>query len=261
VAQEVAQQAALAIDNARLYQAATRAIRERDDVLGMVAHDLRNPLGAILMSARLVRRREGEAAPGSRSPADAIERAVFRMDRLIEDLLDIARLEAGRLSIEPGRIPAARVVFEALDAQRAQAASASCTLHAELGPDLLDLWADRDRLLQILENLIGNALKFTDPGGEVAVGARPRDGEVLFWVRDTGYGMSPDEVAHLFDRFWQARKSDRRGAGLGLPIVKGLVEAHGGHIWVESTPGRGTTVFFTVPEARGVEARPSDTAH
>jgi PAS domain S-box-containing protein len=261
VAQEVAQQAALAIDNARLYQAATRAIRERDDVLGMVAHDLRNPLGAILMNARLVRRREGDAAPGSRSPADAIERAVFRMDRLIEDLLDIARLEAGRLSIEPGRIPVARVIAEALDAQRAPAASTSRTLHAELAPDLLDVWADRDRLLQIFENLIGNALKFTDRGGEVAVGARPRDAEVVFWVRDNGSGMSADEVSHLFDRFWQAHKADRRGAGLGLPIVKGLVEAHGGRIWVESTPGRGTTVFFTVPEARGAEDRPSDMTH
>jgi len=85
--------------------------------------------------------------------------------------------------------------------------------------------------------------------GEVAVGATPRDGEVVFWVRDNGCGISADDVSHLFDRFWQARKSDRRGAGLGLPIVKGLVEAHGGHIWVESTPGRGTTVFFTVPAA------------
>ena len=247
VAEEVAHQAALAIDNARLYQAATRAIRERDDVLGMVAHDLRNPLGVILMNARLLRRRAGEAAPGSRSPVDGIERAVSRMNRLIADLLDIARLEAGRLSIEPGRVPAAGVVADALEAHKVQAASMSCALHAELAPDLPDLWADRERLLQIFDNLIGNALKFIEPGGDVAVGAAPRDGVVVFWVRDTGCGMSADEVSHLFDRFWQARKSDRRGAGLGLPIVQGLVEAHGGRIWVESTPGRGTTVFFTVP--------------
>ena len=249
VARDVAQQAALAIDNARLYQAATRAIRERDDVLGMVAHDLRNPLAAIRMNAQLLRRREGEAAPGSRSPADTIERAVSRMDRLIADLLDIAGLEAGRLSIEPGRVPAARVVADVLDAHRVQAASTSCTLATELAPDLPDLWADRDRVLQIFENLIGNALKFIDPGGEVVVGAMPRDGEVVFWVRDTGRGMSADEVAHVFDRFWQARKADRRGAGLGLAIVKGLVEAHGGRVWVNSMPSRGATFFFTVPAA------------
>jgi PAS domain S-box-containing protein len=249
VAQEVAQQAAFAIDNARLYKAATLAIRERDDVLGMVAHDLRNPLGAIRMNVQLLRRREGEAPAGSRSPAEAIDRAASRMDRLIADLLDFARIEAGRISIEPGRVPTARVVADALDAHRVQAVSTSCALHAELAPDLPDLWADRDRLLQIFENLIGNALKFIDPGGEIAVGAMPRDGEVVLWVRDTGRGMSADEVSHLFDRFWQARKSDRRGAGLGLPIVKGLVEAQLGHIWVESTPGRGTTVFFTVPAA------------
>jgi PAS domain S-box-containing protein len=249
MAEEVAQRAAFAIDNARLYQAATRAIRERDDVLGMVAHDLRNPLGAIRMNAQLLRRREGEAAPESRSPADAIARAASRMDRLIADLLDIARLEAGRLSIEPVQVPTASVVADALDAHRAQAVSTSGTLVAELAPDLPDLWADRERLLQIFENLISNALKFIDAGGEVAVGATPRDGEVVFWVRDNGCGISADDVSHLFDRFWQARKSDRRGAGLGLPIVKGLVEAHGGHIWVESTPGSGTTVFFTVPAA------------
>ncbi|HXU00651.1 MAG TPA: PAS domain-containing sensor histidine kinase, partial [Polyangia bacterium] len=208
MAEEVAQRAAFAIDNARLYQAATRAIRERDDVLGMVAHDLRNPLGAIRMNAQLLRRREGEAAPESRSPADAIDRAASRMDRLIADLLDIARLEAGRLSIEPVHVPTASVVADALDAHRAQAVSTSGTLHAELAPDVPDLWADRDRLLQIFENLIGNALKFVDPGGEVTVGAAPRDGEVVFWVRDTGRGMSADELSHLFDRFWQARKSD-----------------------------------------------------
>jgi signal transduction histidine kinase len=249
VAQELAQQAALAIDNARLYRAATRAIHERDDVLNMVAHDLRNPLGAIRMNAQLLRRREGEAAPGSRSPADTIDRAASRMDRLIADLLDIARLEAGRLPIAPVQVGAAAVVADALDAHRAQAVSTSGKLVSELPPDLPDVWADRDRLLQIFENLIGNALKFIDAGGEVAVGATPRDGEMVFWIRDTGCGMSADDLSHLFDRFWQARKSDRRGAGLGLPIVKGLVEAHGGHIWVESTPGRGTTVFFTVPTA------------
>jgi signal transduction histidine kinase len=249
VAEEVARQAALAIDNARLYQAATYAIRERDDVLGMVAHDLRNPLGAILMNVQLLRRREVEAAAGSARPVDAIERAASRMNRLIADLMDIARVEAGRFAIEPGRIPTERLVAEALDAHRLQAASTSCTLHAELAPDLPDLWADRERLLQIFENLIGNALKFVDPGGEVSIGATPRNGELVLWVRDTGRGMSADELSHLFDRFWQARKSDRRGAGLGLPIVKALVEAHGGRIWVESTPGRGTTVFFTLPAA------------
>jgi signal transduction histidine kinase len=249
VAEEVARQAALAIDNARLYQAATYAIRERDDVLAMVAHDLRNPLGAILMNVQLLRRRGVEAAAGSARPVDAIERAASRMNRLIADLLDIARLEAGRFAIEPGRIPTERLVADALDAHRLQAASTSCTLHAELAPDLPDLWADRERLLQIFENLIGNALKFVDPGGEVSIGATPRNGELVLWVRDTGRGMSADELSHPFDRFWQARKSDRRGAGLGLPIVKALVEAHGGRIWVESTPGRGTTVFFTLPAA------------
>jgi PAS domain S-box-containing protein len=249
LAEELARRAALLIDNARLYRAAKHAVRERDDVLGIVAHDLRNPLGAILMYASALRKGGPAAGPGASRPADLIERAASRMNRLIGDLLDVTRLEAGRLSVEPERVPAARVVADALDAQKAVAAASSCALDAELAPDLPDVWADRDRLLQIFENLVGNALKFTDPGGRITIGATPRDGELMFWVGDTGHGMSAEEVAHVFDRFWQARKADRRGAGLGLPIVKGIVEAHGGRIWVVSTPDRGSTIFFTLPAA------------
>ena len=104
-------------------------------------------------------------------------------------------------------------------------------------------------LLQVFENLIGNALKFTHPGGRITVGAAPRAGETLFWVADTGSGIASEDVVHVFDRFWQSRKADRRGAGLGLSIVKGIVEAHGGRIWVESLIGRGSTFFFTIPAA------------
>ncbi len=112
-----------------------------------------------------------------------------------------------------------------------------------------EVWADADRLLQILENIIGNALKFTKPGGRVTVGVSRQNSQVLFRVSDTGPGIEPEDVPHLFDRFWQARKARRQGAGLGLPIVKGIVEAHGGRVWVESVPGRGSTFFFTIPAA------------
>jgi signal transduction histidine kinase len=122
-----------------------------------------------------------------------------------------------------------------------------------VAPAVLDVWADRDRLLQVFENLIGNAIKFTEAGDCITVGARTADGQVLFWVNDNGVGIAPENIPHVFDRFWQARRADRRGAGLGLPIVKGIVEAHGGRVWVESTPGRGSTFYFTVrtaPELR-----------
>ena len=111
------------------------------------------------------------------------------------------------------------------------------------------MWADRDRLLQIFENLVGNSLKFTGGGGSITVAAEVREKELLFSVRDSGMGIRPEHLPHLFDRFWQARRVERQGAGLGLQIVKCIVEAHGGRIWVESTPARGSCFLFSIPRA------------
>jgi signal transduction histidine kinase len=257
LAEELAQRAALSIENARLYRTAQRATQARDEVLGVVAHDLRNPLGTILIQAALLRLDGPKADPQSRA-TEVIERAATRMKRLIEDLLDVTRMEAGRLPIDPATIPAREVVIESVQSQESLVTSASLELRLDVAPDLAEVWADRDRLLQLFENLIGNAVKFTEPGGRVTVGATPRDGEVLFWVADTGVGISAEDLPHLFDRFWQARKAGRQGAGLGLPIVKGIVEAHGGRIWVESTPGHGSTFFVTFPMARREQARPPE---
>jgi signal transduction histidine kinase len=130
-------------------------------------------------------------------------------------------------------------------------------LHLDVRPDLPAAWADRDRLLQVFENLIGNAVKFTPAGGDVTVGAAPRGDEVLFWVCDSGSGIDAEDLPHVFDRFWQSSSARRHGAGLGLAIVKGLVEAHGGRVWADSAPGRGSTFFFTIPAASEMhEARP-----
>jgi signal transduction histidine kinase len=238
----------VAIENASLYRASVEAIQLRDQVLGIVAHDLRNPLGSVLMHTDLLRR---QGAPESRSPksVEAIERAATRMSRLIQDLLDVSRMEAGHLSIEKASLPAAQVVADAVVAQRELAASASLELGLDVAAGLSDVSADRDRLLQVFANLIANAVKFTELGGRVTVGAAQGDGEVLFRVADTGPGIAAQDLPRLFERFWQARQTDRRGAGLGLAIAKGIVEAHGGRIWVESTPGRGSTFFFTIPTA------------
>lgn len=247
--EEVAYRAALAIDNARLYRVAERAIRARDEVLGVVAHDLRNPLGNILMQVALLRRPQGEPERRSRKPADAIGRAADRMDRLIQDLLDITRMEAGRLAIERTRVHAGTMLSEFVEAQKPLALSKSLELRLDLASDLGEVCADRDRLLQVLENLVGNAVKFTKAGGCLTVGAAPRSGEIIFWVTDTGAGVARDDLPHLFDRFWQARKAGKHGVGLGLPIVKGVIEAHGGRVWVESQVGKGSTFFFTLPLA------------
>jgi len=250
LAEDLARRAALSIENARLYRTAKRAIQVRDDVLGIVAHDLRNPLNAVLLQASLLRRRGSES---EKEVADEIKRAANRMNRLIQDLLDVTRMEAGRLSIMQEQVSTAQFVTEALKAQMPLASSASLELQADLAPNLPDVRADRHRLLQVFENLVGNALKFTEAGGRITVGAAPRDGEVLFWVTDTGLGIPAENLSHIFDRFWQARKAERRGAGLGLPVVKGIVEAHGGRIWVESIPDQGTTFFFTIPMADRAE--------
>jgi PAS domain S-box-containing protein len=248
--EEVGRRAALALENARLYHAAEQAVQARDQVLGIVAHDLRSPLDTILMQATLLRRLGGEP--------ERIERAASRINRLIQDLLDVTRMEAGRLSIDPVRVRARQVIIDSVEAQQAILSSSSLEVQLEVTPELPDIWADRDRLLQVFENLIGNAAKFTGAGGRITIGARPREEDVLFWVADTGIGISADDLPHVFDRFWQARKAGRRGSGLGLPIVKGVVEAHGGHVWVESAPGRGSTFYFTVPAAPPVVDRPGE---
>jgi signal transduction histidine kinase len=119
-------------------------------------------------------------------------------------------------------------------------------------PDVPEVWGDRDRLLQVFENLIGNAIKFTQAGGRITAGAASKDDDVVFWVADTGCGIASENLARVFDRFWQAIRAGRKGTGLGLPITKGIVEAHGGRIWVESTAGHGSTFSFTIPKVSSV---------
>jgi PAS domain S-box-containing protein len=248
-AQELAHRASLAVENARLYRSAQRATAARDDVLGVVAHDLRNPLNTILLQADLLGLSAREAEGPARAPADVIRNAAMRMNRLIQDLLDVASLDEGHLAIARDRVGSRDVVRDAVDAASPVAARSSLALSIEITTDLPDTWGDRGRILQVLDNLIGNAIKFTPSGGRITVGAAPRPGEVLFWVEDTGAGISAECAPHLFDRFWQADQADRRGAGLGLAIAKGIVDAHGGRIWVESAIGIGTTFCFTIPVA------------
>jgi PAS domain S-box-containing protein len=250
LAERLAQRAALAVENARLYRAARRAIEARDDVLGIVAHDLRTPLNVLSMQVQLLRRGCHDVEIGARKPIDVMNRAIDRMSRLIHDLLDAARMDEGALTIERARIPAEEVVSSSVEAQQPLAKAASLELRFEPDPRLPEIFADRDRLLQVFENLISNAMKFTPPGGVITVSAVRGEREVVFSVSDTGIGIASDDLPHLFDRFWQAPRARRRGAGLGLAIVKGIVEAHGGRLWVESAVGSGTTCSFTVPVAR-----------
>ena len=251
IAEGLADRAAVSVESGRLYRAAQKAIDARDRVMGIVAHDLRNPLAAILLQASVLRRRGSEPDRRSRQPVELIERSARRMSRLIRDLLDMASIEAGTLAVECDHVAVDHLIADSATAQKALASAASLEFRLELAKDVPEVWGDRERLHQVLENLIGNAVKFTKPGGRVTVGAAEKDSGVLFWVSDTGPGIAPEHVPHVFERFWQAHKDRRSGAGLGLPIVKGIVEAHGGRIWVQSAPGRGSTFFFTIPIAIG----------
>ncbi len=222
-----------------------RGIRSRDEVLGVVAHDLRNPLNVIAAASASLHQRLPD--PLSRRPVERIMRAAQRAEHLIRDLLDISAIETGQFSIEKRRLDTTNVILQALESQQGLAASSSVILASDLSPELPWLEADEERLLEVLENLMGNAVKFTMAGGTVTVGAAPREGELLLWVKDNGPGVAQEHLPHLFDRFWQATKADRRGTGLGLTICRAIVEAHGGRIWAESELGGGTTVFFTIP--------------
>jgi PAS domain S-box-containing protein len=262
LATAVADRASAAIENARLYRSALQATGLRDHVLGVVAHDLRNPLSSISLHAAALGQAPSEPERRNLRHLDAIERAAGRMKRLIQDLLDVAVLETGRLKVDSTPLAPQEVVAEAVEMQQALASSSSIDLRVEVTADPPRILGDRDRLLQVFENLIGNALKFTEAGGQVTVGAAQRDSGTLFWVADTGRGMTGDEIGHAFDRFWQASaRSGRLGAGLGLPITKGIVEAHGGRIWIESKPGQGSTFYFSIPASPPAEAQPGDALH
>ncbi|MBZ4420253.1 PAS domain S-box protein [Myxococcus sp. RHSTA-1-4] len=240
-------------------EALIRAVRLRDDILGIVAHDLRNPLNAILLHIQFLLRMGGPLEPRRQQAVEAVERNAKRMSRLIQDLLDIARLEAGAFSIQRERVATKQLVSEVCESQQAIASAEAVDLQLDIRGEPPEPWGDRERLVQVLENLIGNAVKFSRPGGHIRVGAAARAGEVLFWVADDGPGIPAEHLPRLFDRFWQASRTDKRGAGLGLAIVKGIVESHGGRVWVESQVGVGSTFFFTIPAARPAEAGVGDT--
>ena len=233
----------------RLDRARQAAIQARDDLMGVVAHDLRNPLSVILMRAEFLQMTRSTADPEADESATAISRSAMRMNRLIQDLLDVTRIEAGGLSLRRADVDCGRLVADAVESQRPLASAERVTLAVDLAASLPTVQGDHDRLMQIFENLIGNAIKFTEAGGRITVGAKPEDGHVLFWVSDTGIGMRQEDLPRVFDRFWRAQEGEKHGAGLGLPIAKGIVEGHGGRIWVDSALGRGTTFSFTIPVA------------
>lgn len=246
--ERVASLVALALDNARLHEGLERSLRGRDELLGIVAHDLRSPLNAIVLQARALELTRDTGDARAHDGIQRIRRATTEMNHLIQDLLEVTRLEAGqKLSILPSVVEAQSVVAEAVERQLSSVSGSRCTFQISATTETAHALADRARLLQVLNNLLSNAVKFSR--GQIAVGAAPYATEVLFWVQDNGPGIPAKDIPVLFDRFWQAARIDRRGAGLGLSIVKGIVESHGGRVWVKSETGVGSTFYFTLPMA------------
>jgi PAS domain S-box-containing protein len=243
---EIGRRCALFMESARLHRSERRATQMRDEVLQIMAHDLRNPLGSAMMNVALLRRPHGQPERRSTRPLEALERATRRMSRLLDDLLEVSRLEAGQLELVRAPVEPAELVTHVEESQRDSIESRKLAFRTEVAPDLPEVSADASKVLQVLENLIGNALKFTT-AGSITVGAEAGGREVVFWVADTGSGIAAEEIPHVFDRFWQAKRSERSGAGLGLAIVHGIIQAHGGRVWLESTFGAGSTFFFSLP--------------
>jgi PAS domain S-box-containing protein len=247
LAEKFASHASLALENARLYREARRATEGRDQVLGVVSHDLRNPLSAIAMCASALREIDGQHGE-SESLLTTIIQSTEWMNRLIQDLLDVSNIEAGKLSLERGPESAASLVSQASRMFEVEAAARNVRLELHASPDLPTVTVDASRIVQVLGNLLRNALKFTPDGGCITVAADSRGGSIVFSVTDTGPGIPAADQPLVFDRYWHARRTaNKRGTGLGLSIARGIVEAHGGRLWLESTPGKGSTFLFSVP--------------
>ena len=251
LAEELGRRSASAIEHARLYEHARQAVALREQTLAIVSHDLRTPLSTIVMAASILGDEDTmRANPRSRAMAvSKIEVAAGRMDRMIGDLLDFASIEAGRLSMLTGPHDVDAIIGESVASFDATAARQGSALVAVVSTDLPAILCDRDRILQVLANLVGNALKSVATGGWVEVRAKLDDREVVISVSDTGPGISQADQARLFERYWRSPGAGYKGTGLGLAIARGLVEAHNGRLWVDSEPGHGATFSFTVPRA------------
>jgi signal transduction histidine kinase len=254
----------VAVEQARLLRQMQRAVAARERAVGIVSHDLRNPLSTIQICATALLDPEPPPTDGMRHMAQIIQRSAAWMRQIVQDLLDRASLDAGQLALnrQPTAVSdvigAAQVMFAPLAEEQA------LEFVVEGATDLPRVDADPHRLLQVLLNLLSNAMKFTPGGGRVVLSARVADdepadpraagdwgGAVRFTVSDTGPGIPPEDLAHVFDWFWQSPRGGRSGTGLGLAIARGLIEAHRRRLHVESIPGRGSAFWFTVPTARG----------
>lgn len=252
VLRDVTLQRAAADLNRQLLADTELAVKARDEVLALVSHDLRNPVNAVKMLAAAILRTT-PSRPDESIPQEVMEhasvmlQAANQMDALIQDLLDMSRLESGRFHLSVAALALPDVVRESVNTLLPVATERGVRIEFEFPPALPRISADADRMIQLLSNLVGNAVKFSTDNGTVKISAISNEEFVTVIVSDNGRGIDPDELPYVFDRFWQSRRTNRSGAGLGLAIARGIVRAHGGEIGVASSVGEGTTVHFTMP--------------
>jgi signal transduction histidine kinase len=250
VGQVVVDRVALALDNARLYEEAVQAVRVREDILTIVAHDLKNPLTALKLGQQLLLRKASLPEmdlSGIRRQVRSMEYSINQAIALTSDLLDFGKMGAGRFSVELIHEDPQSVIQEVMSSFKTKAEEIGTSLDTEDNNSTSPVFADRKRVIQVCSNLIGNSLKFTGASGVIRVGSRDSSAdETQFSVRDSGPGIPEDILPFLFDRYWQPDRTRQQGTGLGLFIAKGIVEAHGGKIWVDSKLGEGTTFSFTL---------------
>ncbi len=244
-AQNLAERAAVAVENARLYREVQREVKSRNDLLAIVSHDLRNPMQNIMMTAAMMQQKMASADP-LRPRVDAIAKSAGLASRLLGDLLDLARFESG-IELERRLQDLSPVVNDCIELVASLAEQKQIQIINTIRSGEVSAFCDRTRVCQILGNLIGNALKFTPPDGTITISAQPAPerNKVRITVADTGAGIPAEDIPHLFERYWQA-KAGGGGVGLGLSIVKALVDAQGGHVSVTSEIGRGTSFTFTL---------------
>lgn len=231
---------------------AERATQLRDQVMAVVAHDLRNPLQTIAVGLETMLRLCLPDDQCATRQLAVMQRSVRSMNRLILDLLDVTRIEGGHFAVAQEHVLVQPLLNEVLELFETPARERGISLTCNVPEGMSCVIGERDRLLQVLSNLVGNAVKFTPPRGRISVHARLLDATLTVSVQDTGPGIASGDLPQLFDRFWQADRTGRVGTGMGLAIAKMIVQAHGGEIWAESVLGRGSTFHFTIPCTREV---------
>jgi signal transduction histidine kinase len=237
---------ATAVGHVTLNREVQTAIQQREEMISFISHDLRSPLSAIALSAERIQRLSAGSEGGDDfgDLGQRVARTADRMRRLIDNLVDLSRVESRALRVKPTQQAVEPMVAEAIEMRTPLSRKKSIELRAAVEP-VPAVFCESELIVRVLWNLISNAIKFTEPGGTITVSARPVESNVYFVVQDTGMGIAEEDLPHIFDRFWQSERS-RRGAGLGLYISKGIVEAHGGQIGAKSQRNVGTSIWFTL---------------